>query len=82
MIDEVKPHQRSPSLFAWCKFKSLTAITWRIMCLLSITVASWSGADPIINVAEQQRQTFYINLSVGLTASSRTVRCNGLEIWL
>lgn len=75
-------HQRSPSLFSRCKFRSLTAITWWIMCLLSVTVASLSDAGPIINVAELEGQTLHINLSVCLTASSHDVRCNGLEVWL
>lgn len=75
-------HQWSPSLFSWCKIRSLTAITWRIMCLLSVTVALLSCAGPIINVAKLERQTLHINLSVVLTAPSRTVRCNSREIWL
>lgn len=63
-------HQSSPSLFSWCKFRSLTAITRRIMCLLSVTVASLSGSGPIINVVTQERQTLHINPSPGPTGAA------------
>lgn len=35
-----------------------------------------------LDLAAQESQTLHINLSVDLTVSSRTVRCDALEIWL
>lgn len=74
-----KLHQRPPSLFAGFKFRSLTAIIWRIMWSLFTRPMKQCL---LVNVAKLLRQTLHINLSVGLTASSHTARCNGLKIWL
>jgi len=73
--DEVKYFIKGlENLFSWCKFRSLTAITGRMMCLLSNTGGlierRWSD-----NQCGRAGEAHF-------TYQPDTVRCNALEIWL